>query len=148
MTTVGHENIQVDAGLKRITINGDPERVITFNPLDTLFVERYFDMLQKFEEKMVEYKEQCRVFEANTEKDENGIPGNARQQIAMLREVCEFVRENIDRVFGENTSQKVFGDVLSLGMFGQFFKEIAPHIQSARAEKMSQYQKKAGNRKK
>jgi len=126
------------SGVKRITINDDSERVIEFNPSDVLFVERFYAMYREFEMKQKEYEERAKELDTAT-LDENGIATNMDAGIAFLKEVCGFMREKIDWLFGENTSQKVFGDALSLEMIAQFFKGIMPFIMQARQEKVSKY---------
>lgn len=139
--------ISIDTGAIRLQINDGPE-YIEFNPSDLLFVERYLDLIRKFEEKMAEFEAQSKEIEANATVDDYGIPDNAEQTIALIRSACEFLTERIDHVFGKGTSQKAFGDAMTLDMFAQFFEGIAPYIQTTRSKKMAQYQRKVSGRKK
>jgi hypothetical protein len=142
------DSIRIHSGIQRIAINDDPERVIEFNPNDVTFVERFYNLIHEFEGKEEEFQRRARLIDERQEQlDTHGIPENLPEGAQLLREVCEFMRTKIDHVFGPGTSQKAFGDSLSLDMIGQFFEGIAPFVTRARAEKLETY-KPARNRKK
>lgn len=132
------DSLRLD-GVVRLAINDDPERVITFVPDDILFAERFYKLLDALKEKEVEYKERVKKLGENDAVDEYGIPEAAPAGIALLHEVCDFMRDEIDGVFGEGTSEKVFGEYRSLDMIEQFFKGITPYIQKARQKKTQKY---------
>jgi len=132
------DSIRIDTGEKRIAINDDPERVIVFNPQDIGFAERFYQLLKDFEAKQAEYQARADELD-NQELDERGIPSRIGESLALLREVCEFLEERIDHLFGPGTSQKVFGDALTLDMFEQFFTGIIPYVQTARSGKIAKY---------
>ncbi|MFH0957107.1 MAG: DUF6673 family protein [Pseudomonadota bacterium] len=136
------DSIRIDTGVKRIMINDDPNNVIEFNPGDVSFAEGFQGLISEFEMKMVEYQRRSDEIEANNELDEHGIPSNLEARLKLMREVCEFIREKIDHIFGVGTSQKLFGNALSLDMFTQFFEQITPFIQRDRLAKVAKYQKK------
>jgi hypothetical protein len=132
------DSIQIDLGIKRLQINDGPE-FIQFSPDDITFAEHFYQLIQDFQTKQVEYQKRAEAIDANTALDANGIPANVPEGLAMMHEVCDFMRERIDLLFGEGTSQKVFGDALSLGMYESFFQQITPYIQRSRSEKIAQY---------
>lgn len=133
------DNIQIDLGVKRLAVNGDESRIIEFNPSDLLFVERFYNLIQTFEEKDAEYRQRAEKIDANTKLDTNGIPVNALEAIALVKEMCSFMCEQIDKVFGEGTSQAAFGNVKTINMFEQFFDGITPYIEQVRQEKIDKY---------
>ena len=132
------DSIRIDTGEKRIAINDDPERVIVFNPGDIGFAERFYQLLQDFEAKQVEYQARAEDLD-NQALDERGIPSRIGESLALLREVCEFLKERIDHLFGAGTSAKVFGEAMTLDMFEQFFTGIVPFVQTARSGKVTKY---------
>jgi hypothetical protein len=134
------DSIRIETGVKKIQINDGPE-YIEFNPADVSFAERFYQLIRDFEAKQVEYQKRAEAIDANKELDANGIPVNLPDGLAMIRDVCEFMREKIDGLFGKDTSRKAFGDALSLSMFEQFFTGITPFIKTARANKVAKYQK-------
>lgn len=133
------DSIHIDTGEKRIAVNGDPERVIVFNPTDVIFAERFYALIGEFESKLTEYQDRSKSLDVEDVKDKNGIPLNSDERLALLHEVCEYIRERIDYLFGKGTSQKAFGDALALDMFTQFFKGITPFIQNSRTSKVEKY---------
>lgn len=133
------DSLKIDSGEIRLSVNDDPSRVIAFNPDDTLFAEKFYKIVGEFESKMKEYKTRAGEIDRDVSLDNNGIPANVQDRISLLHEICAFVRERIDYVFGDGTSQTAFGDALNLGMFVQFFSGITPFIQSARSEKIAKY---------
>lgn len=141
------DSLTIISGVKNIAINDDPERVISFNPTDIVFAEKFYKLLGEFQEKLKEYQDRSATIEAAAEVDENNLPVNLPDRIALLREVCEYMRGRIDYLFGPDTAQKVFEDALSLDMFEQFFTGITPFIQQARADKLAQYGSKPVKRK-
>lgn len=133
------ESIHINTGVKRIAINDDPGRVIVFNPSDVAFAERFYRLIGEFQEKQADYQRRAEELDVNAVVDANGIPSNLADSLALLREACEFLRAKIDDLFGTGTSEKAFGDALSLDAFEQFFEGITPFVKTARSEKMTRY---------
>lgn len=133
------DNIQINVGEKRVIINGDPNRVIVFNPSDALFAERFYNLICEFDAKLDEYKERSREIALIKDVDERGIPLNFVENLKLMKEACTFIRDRIDVLFGPGTSQIAFGDAMSLDMFVQFFEGITPLIQAVRKESMDKY---------
>ena len=136
------DNLRIDSGLKRIMINDDPNRFIEFNHNDVLFAEKFYALIKVFEEQEVKFQERIEQIQKNEEKDAYGIPVNTQETLDFVVEVCNFLREQIDKVFGAGTSQTVFGETQSLEMFEQFFTGITPFIKSSRTEKVTKYTRK------
>lgn len=136
------ENLQINTGVKRIMINDDPGKFIEFNPEDVLFAERFYALIKVFEEQEAKFQARLKQISENEAKDEYGIPLNTQETFDLAIEICNFIREQLDKVFGAGTSATVFGETQSLDMFEQFFSGIAPFIQSSRANKVAKYQAK------
>ena len=135
------DSIRIDSGVKRIAVNGDEKRVIEFNPEDIVFVEKFYGLIKQFEEKEVEFRERSKMISAKEGIDEYGIPVNTADSIQLALDLCDYLRVQIDAVFGAGTSQNAFGEARTLSMFEQFFGGIMPFIQGARSEKVGQYLK-------
>lgn len=133
------QSLHINTGEIRLCVNDDPDRVIAFNPTDISFAERFYNLLGEFEEKEKEYRQKAEELQANTELDKMGLPKNFRGSIALLRDTSGFLRDKIDDVFGDGTSQSVFGTANTLDMFEQFFTGITPFVQSAREQKISKH---------
>ena len=134
------DSIRIDTGIKRIQINDGPN-FIEFDPTDVAFADKFYKLIKDFDGKQADYQSRAKAISDDKELDSNGRPANIPAGLEMIREMCTFMRDGIDGVFGSGTSQTVFGDAmpLDLGMFTQFFHGITPFIQTARADKMNKY---------
>jgi hypothetical protein len=134
------DSIHIDTGTKRILVNDDPARVIRFNPSDVVFAEKFYRLISDFQSKQQEYQARAKDLDARAhEQDENGVPVTVGAGLAFLREVCEYLRQKIDDLFGAGTAQAAFEDAMTLEMFEDFFVGITPFIQKARADKTRRY---------
>lgn len=133
------DTLNTKSGIIELAINGDPENVISFDPTDALFAEKFYRMSSEFTKSMNDFQNKARNFQ-NT-KDENGIPLDVLDRITLVKDLCLYVRGKIDELFGAGTSQKVFGDSLNFESIAQFFDGILPYFKAARNAKMKKYTK-------
>ena len=123
----------------RIAINDDPARVIEFNPDDVGFVERFYALIDYVEAKENEIKEKLEEIRKDQTVSSYGMPNSIRREVQLTAEMCRYMREQIDNVFGEGSSQTIFGDANVPTMFGEFFAAIGPCISSARSGAVKKY---------
>lgn len=135
------DSIKTSTGNKEVSIERDGKvtGVISFNPSDIVFAEKFYNLIGEFETKLAEYQSRSEELDSNKVVDAHGIPENLTARLALLRDACEYIRGRIDHLFGIGTSDKAFGDALNLEMFTQFFTGITPFVQTVRAEKIAQY---------
>lgn len=131
------QSIRIDSGEVRLLINDDPTRVIRFNPGDVLFVEKFYGLMQGFEEVQKNFQARLDAIPV-TDGDMSTTP----QILAVIEEACDWLMSQIDNVFGEGTSQIVFAGVKSLDMIEQFFLAITPYVKSHRESKVNKYKSK------
>lgn len=136
------ENLIIDSGIKRIRINEDDNRIIEFNPEDIVFVEKFYGLIKKFEEKEADFRLKTEEIGSIEGEDEYGIPLNTKQTLDLILDLCNYLRKEIDEVFGEDTSNKAFGQTQTLNMFEQFFNGIVPFVQKTRNERIEKYYSK------
>lgn len=122
-----------------LTINDDPDRVVAFNPQDVGFVDRFFALMDNVEEKESEYKAKLEDIQKDDSLNSYGIPRAIRKEVELTAEICRYMREQVDMVFGAGTSQTVFGNLNTVDMFAEFFDGIAPHISAARSKAVKKY---------
>ena len=123
----------------RIAINDDPARVIEFNSDDVGFVERFYALIDNVEAKENEIKEKLEAIRKDQTESSYGMPNSIRREVQLTAEMCRYMREQIDNVFGAGSSQTIFGDVNVPTMFGEFFTLIGPCISSARSGAVKKY---------
>lgn len=141
------QSISVNTGEIRLAINDDPQRVIAFNPNDALFAEKFYRLMGDFKRALTEYQNQIEALENDKATNEDGVPVNFEERLTVLKNASEFIRKQIDTLFGPGTSTIVFGDSLVMDAYAQFFEGILPFIQKARTDKVAQYSNKHPRRK-
>lgn len=133
--TINISTGQVDLSIVR---DGKDAGVLSFNPKDTLFAERFYALLGELQKSLEDYKQ--RGIELSKKgNDKSGAPVNAEEHIALQVELCNYLREKTDKVFGDGTAQKLFGEVRNLDVYNQFFDALMPYFQRARAERVAMY---------
>lgn len=136
------ESIKINTGIIKLEIDRDGEKsVISFNPNDIEFVDKLYNLFFEFEEKQKEYESKRAEIERQCYQD--GALDGISQQIALAKEVCLYLKDKVDYVFGVGTSEKVFGRALDIEMFPQFFDGIVPFIQKASNDRIGKYVKKS-----
>lgn len=133
--------LQITTGKMRIPIVRDDEDcgVLEFDPSDVVFGEKFYRLIANFQEREKSYRERAAAIDAESEPSENGVPANITAGLALLREVCDDMRAEIDTLFGPGTSQMLFGEARDLDVFQQFFAGILPMIKQAREKKLQKY---------
>ena len=84
-----------DEGFKEFNINGDPNRVIKFNPTDISIIER----AQKVKKEIGEEVKKLDKLEIN---DDEAVA-------KAVEEVNKIIKEKINYIFGSDVSETVFG---------------------------------------
>lgn len=133
------DTLTIDTGVRRVLVNNDPTRVIEFNPNDILFAQKYYRCMRAFQEREAAYKARAAQLQADNTLGEDGVPLNAGERIDLLKELCDFTREQIDLVFGAGTSQTAFGDSYAVTAFSQFFNGMRKYITPARNAHIEKY---------
>lgn len=97
------QNIKFDDGYKEFTINGDPNKVIRFDPTDFAIIER-FNTAMKNIEKSTEEMEDVVL-------DGKGDPADELETSAnTVAKVNEYIRGQIDYIFDSPVAEIVFGN--------------------------------------
>lgn len=132
-------SLKIDTGCIRLAINDDTDRVIVFNPKDVVFAEKFYRLIKDFEDKKADFEARAEALDSNEEVDEFGLPVNTGERLDYIKEICQFLFDKIDQVFGDGTSEKVFQGVYNLDAIGQFFDGISPFIKAARTKQVEKY---------
>ena len=109
--------------------DGTKRGTFRFNPNDILIAKRMLDIQAEVNEKMTEFQQRE---EAITKPED---------KVAFLYEVTEYYRKMIDDIFGEGSSQILFGDAHTLGMIVDFIDGITPYFNKASEKRMKKYNK-------
>lgn len=92
----------------RVTIDDDPERVITFNPNDAGLRARILKLSKSIYRKQKEVEKKFKELKKMEGVDEDGLPLNTEPMMKLVLDFSEYMKQEIDVAMGAGTSQKVF----------------------------------------
>lgn len=133
-------SIRVNTGKVTLEVN-DSGDTISFN-VDVVFMERFQKLYDHVVTAEKDYEAREAVLDKDNTTDENGIPSNLAAKIALLKEFCIDCRAQIDTLFGDGTSDKVFGDSLLAEMFAEFLEAVTPFVAKVRAQAADKHLKR------
>jgi hypothetical protein len=134
--------LSISTGTKSLEIQRDgilTGESIDLNPTDTGWMERFYQLLKDLHESMDTINKRYDELTRIEGKDDLGIPNSLGPGLEYSREVIQALRDKIDKVFGENTSQKVFGNTMKIEVIEQFFNGILPYIEEVRKPMVEKY---------
>ncbi len=123
------ETLKIESGRVELAVNGDPERIIAFDPEDVAFAAGFYGLAGRFAQKEEEYRARAAALQE----------GDAQGTIVLMEEMCGWLRKEIDGLFGEGTCETAFGSGNSLRMYQQFFEGVVPYVRKAREKKLAAY---------
>lgn len=131
------EKIRIQRNIKRIEVNDDGEFItLDFDDLELPY--RYYAMIKNFDKDRVKFANEL-------SQKLKGKPAAivSEELVDAERKMNIYFRDAIDKVFGEGTCRKVYGDILpSFEMHMQFFDLLRPYFEEEakrRQEKMNKY---------
>lgn len=139
------QNLVIDDGLKEFTINGDPNRVIRFNPSDLNLLERFDQAEKTIDEEQKKLQEDIEL-KANGEPAEN--QEDIEESIEVIRKVNKLIKDQIDFIFDSDVSDVVFGNqspmstVKGKPLFERVFDAIRPVLEKEITKEMKASEKR------
>ena len=121
----------LNTGVKRIAIfenetdeaeGIEPRGIFKFNPTDVTEARKIMELQSTYEQEKEEYVAKEKACETELDK------------FKVLEEFAQMYRNKLDYIYGNGTTQALFGDSLTYDMFGQFFEMIT--------EQYAEYSKK------
>jgi plasmid maintenance system killer protein len=126
------DKIRVDNGTRRIEVN-DSGEFIELPMADQMFTKRFFELLDIFQHKAKEIESDSLHFEKLTEKE----------KLDYSIKVHTDFKEGTDKLFGEGTCKKVFGDILpAADMYIDLFEQLTPFFEKYGRERSAKISKK------
>ena len=105
------QSIKINTATVRVLVNDDPNRVIEFNPEDISFIDAFYGLIQEFDAKINEFKQRELIIRKNKTVDKFGIPVSTGEEIKLTKDLCAYLRNKIDELFGIGTSDTAFGKI-------------------------------------
>ena len=134
--------VKISTGKVKVSFLVDEDttpRVVSFDPTDLLFAEKFYRLGKRIGEMEAEFNRKAEELDKDKSVDANGLPANVEQQIALMKDFVQRMRDEIDVLFGEGTSQAVFGNAYKFEVIGQFLDGITPYFSKTREEKVAPY---------
>ncbi len=131
------DKIHIQRNVKRIEVNDNGDILeLDFDDLNLPYA--FYGMIKQFESDRVRFTKE--LAERIKDKPDKEV---IDEFVAAERELNIYMRDAIDKVFGEGTCRKVYGDILpSVEMHMQFFDALRPYFEEEakrRQEKMNKY---------
>lgn len=154
------DSLRVSNGIKRIEVNDNGE-YIEIPISDTVFFERYAEILQYFDKKQVEIEKRAKEIATKypaKEQEENESEDTISETnvdmvvdtVRLYSELCKDTCTQLDKLFGDGCCRKVFVGIETPGaeLIGDFFEQITPFLQKYAQERNDKISLKYNNRRK
>lgn len=131
------DKIRIQRNIKRIEVNDNGDVIeLDFDDLNLPYA--FYGMIKKFETDRIKFTKEL-AEKIKDKSDEETVDAFVEAE----RELNIYMRDAIDKVFGEGTCRKVYGDILpSVEMHMQFFDALRPYFEEEakrRQAKMNKY---------
>ena len=133
------DSIRVNTGAKRIEVNDDGDCIV-LNFADQSLPTRYFALLEDMEAKQAEYQQRAKTID-----EDQSLDDKARFKAAAVLnlEIHNYMREQVDDLFGSDTCRKVFGEIVpSIDLYADFFEQLSPYFEKYAAERKAKLKQK------
>lgn len=96
------KSLNFDDGCIELAIQGDEGRLLKFNPTDYNMAAKFYDLMENAEKKQKELKDKSKKIDnIKNEKD----------MIEYLRHNDIFFKEELDKIFGNGSSELIFAGI-------------------------------------
>lgn len=135
------DKITLNSGLKRIEVNENGD-CITFDARDQGFMDRIMNLMKEFYSKKAEYDEKIEKIQEMPGDTEEQQIARASAALEFNSDVCGWMKEQINAVFQDDVSGKVFGNITPTGeAWAEFLYQLTPIVQTAKAEQSEKVRK-------
>ena len=136
------DSIQVDTGVRKITVNDDGE-TISLNFADQSFPVRFFAMVDEFQSQQEIFQQEEDALVKECKENQLSEYEQMRKIAAFNLKIHEFFKDRIEGLFGADTCRKVFGDIVpSVDMYMDFISQLAPFFQKYGKERQKKLAQK------
>ena len=94
----------------KIAIDGDANKIIEFNPNDMLLRNRITQFMIDMQAKQDEMTQKAEALDAASQTTDNVLPSNIQEVLAFNQEVADYFMGEMDNIFGNGASVKLFGE--------------------------------------
>lgn len=136
------QNLNFDDGYKKFTINGDPDRVVSFNPADYNILERFEQAQRNIESAQAELTKDIALNEDGTSASD------AEDAVELIGKVNTLIKEQTDFIFNGAVSETIYGNQSPISsikgklLFERFFESVIPLISKEIEKEQKESQKR------
>lgn len=137
------QNLEFNTGMIELAIQGDPDRILRFNPSDGNVIAGFLGILNKANDRLKDMSDK----ENKIMSDDISDIEKVKQKNQLDLELDAFLRIELDNVFGQGSSKMIFGNISATAIteygetvFMNFMNAILPYFQKEmkkRNEKVS-----------
>ena len=133
--------ISLSNWVKKIEVNENGD-YITFDARDQGFLDRVMNLLKEFDAKKAECDEKIETIQGMPEDTKEQKIARASAALEFYSDVCGWIKEQINAVFQDDVSGKVFGDIKpTVEAWAEFLFQLTPIVQAAKAEQRERVRK-------
>lgn len=126
--------LQINTGVIELGIIRDGKEVgtFTFNPTNLDESRKHAEIVEKLEREQAEQLEKAKALDEH---------GTNMERIDFIKGFVADMRNKIDEIYGEGTSEVIFGDCYSAEVITDFFVQLTPYYESASRKRKEKYKK-------
>ncbi len=128
------QNLNFDDGSIKLAVQGNPNRLLIFNPTDYNLAAKFYKLVENSETKGKEIREKAKIVEGKDNKE----------LIQFLTETDEYFKGELDKVFGDGASELIFNgiNIMSTASNGDFvlsnfLMALYPYFEKASKSKVN-----------
>lgn len=122
----------INTGKIELDINRDGEKVgvFSFNPTSLDESKKHAEIVEKLENGQEELTKKAKELDKS---------GTELERIDFMKEFVTDMRDKIDEVYGEGTSELCFGNCYSAEVITDFFVQLKPYYEEASKKRKEKY---------
>lgn len=124
--------LQIDTGLIELEIERDGKKVgvLIFNPASLDESRKHAEIVEKLENGQAELMKKAKELDVN---------GTDVERIDFMKDFVTDMRNKIDAVYGDGTSDMCFGNCYSAEVITDFFVQLKPYYEKASKDRKAKY---------
>ncbi len=135
------DKITIGSTAKKIAVN-DAGEYIVLDARDQRFMTELLDLVQNFKGMEQVYQDGLDKINAMPTDTEEQRVAKCAAACKFNSDVCEDLRQRVDKLFKDDVCRKVFGPITpGVYEFAQFFEQLAPIVKQAQEERAARIRK-------
>lgn len=135
------KEIRIETGTVEVPVYCDnvQKEPLRLNLEDVAFINRYYSLCETLDKKEKQYRLKIKTIEADKTVDKYGISKSTVKLFKLAEETFDEMAIEFDKVFGEGTTNNLFGKSKNPLMFIKFIDQLGAIIDESRSSKINKY---------